>query len=253
MKETQINLRFILDVYDAFLREKDVVKVSEALGINGDTGQFCKWLQKREDLQLAKSIADERRSKRNTFPAYVLGNLSPKAQKIWRQLLFWLENDQAQGTPELMQRASTAIRQEIFIQALIHSSYNISKACQLAGINRQTMAMWQKEGKFATLMEEVHAHKKDFFENALIDLVGMHYPGAIMFVNKTINKDRGYGEQVDINHSLNGTLDIDSLGLDLETRRKVLQAIRKQQQQKHDADNIIDAEEVKALPENTEA
>lgn len=246
MREKQIDLRFLLNVYDAFLREQDINKVAEALGLNGDTGQFHKWLSRNRDLQLVKSLADERRSKRNTLPAYILGNLSPKAKRIWAQITFWLENDQhTTGTPAMMNKVSTAIRQEIFLQALLHCSYNISKACQLAGINRQTMAVWQQEGRFAAIMDEISQHKKDFFENALMDLVENTHPGAIMFVNKTINADRGYSETLNVNHTVTAHLDVDSLDLDLDTRRKILEAIRKK---RRDKDNVVDVEEVKALP-----
>jgi hypothetical protein len=248
-REKKFTLRFILDFYDAFLRESDINKVSEALGIKSSTGQLCHWIKTNNHLKLAKGLADERRGKNNTLANYILGNLSPKAQKLWKDIEFWIESDQAINTPKQMANVSKELRQEICLQALVSCSYNISKACLIAGVNRQTFDTWfQTDPHFRELINEIHLHKKDFFENALMDLVEMRYPGAVMFVNRTINADRGYSERLDINHThtLGTGIDINQLDLDIDTRRKILEAIRVKKQKTNG--NVVDVEEVKALP-----
>lgn len=259
-REIKITLRFLLDVYDGFLREQDIDKVSETLGIKASTGYLFTLIKKNKNVKLAKELADERRGKNNTLANYILGNLSPKAQKIWDKISFWLDNERPIQTPKELKNCSKELRQEIFLQALVSCSYNVSKACRIAGVNRYTLQTWKDTDiDFGELVEEIHRHKKDFFENALVDLVQMGYPGAVMFVNRTINADRGYNERLSIEHThqIGSGIDITQLDLDIETRKKILEAIRKRkatvlQANGHTNGDVIDAEEVKQLPENTQ-
>ena len=247
----KFSLRFIIDVYDVFLRDPSILKAAKALGVKSH-GQFCVWLKRNKHLRLAKELADERRDKTNTLPKYILGNLSPKAKKLWQEIEFYVEQDRIRSTPLCMTRCSKQLRQEIYLHALINCSYNISRACVIAGTNRQEVRTWAiNDPNFRQMMDEIHDLKKDFFENALMDLVEMRYPNAVMFVNRTINADRGYSEKLRIEHSgpVQG-IDIDALDLDLDTRRKILQAVRAQKEkfQANGHGEIIDAEEVKMLP-----
>lgn len=245
-RERKFSLRFILDVYDAFLREQDIIKVSEALGIPESNGTLCHWIKTNKHLKLAKELADERRGKNNSLANYILGNLSPKAKKIWAEIEFFVEADEP-TTPRQMQNVSASIRKEIFLQALITCSYNFSKACRIAGINRFTYEGWSNTDiEFRELVQEIQRHKKDFFENALMDLVELRYPGAVMFVNRTINADRGYNEKLTIEHTGTVGVNIDGLELDLDTKKKLLDAIRRKKQS---SSVVVDAEVVKALPE----
>ena len=70
--------------------------------------------------------------------------------------------------------------------------------------------------------------KKNFFESSLIGLVEEGHPGAVIFANKTVNADRGYSEKLRIEHTAQGNdlIDINELELDLDTRKKILDAIR---------------------------
>ena len=244
VRERKFPLRFILDVYDAFLREPDLRKVSQALEMPDRNGTLGVWIKHSKHLQLAKQLADERRGKNDSFQNYILGKLSPEAKKVWEDIEFYIDAD-APTTPDEIQDVSVSIRKEIFLQALVSCSYNFSKACRIAGINRLTYDNWYTgDLSFHELVKEIQVAKKDFFENALMDLVEQRYPGAVMFVNRTINADRGYNEKLTIEHTGSVGVNIDGLDLDIDTKRKILEAIRKKKQN----GNVIDAEEVKALP-----
>ncbi len=96
-------------------------------------------------------------------------------------------------------------------------------------------------------MDELNEAKKDFFENALMGLIDCGYPGAIVFANRTQNADRGYNEKIQLEHTGNVThsmIDLSELNLDIETRRKILDAIR----EKNRPENVVDVE-VKEIPE----
>lgn len=252
-RKQKFTLRFILDVYDAFLRDSHIEKVAEALDIKSHA-RFFEWIKQNKHLQLAKQLADERRTKSNNLPNYILGNLSPKAKKLWQQIEFHAERDRPE-TPRAMLKATKALKQEIYLYALINCSYNVSKACLIAGTNRNEVMVWQRDPNFNLLLTEIHEQKKDFFENRLLDLVEMRYPPAVLFVNRTINADRGYSEKLRIEHSGPSIgIDIDSLDLDIETRRKILAAVRKQKEKTnnngHPPAEVVDVEEVKQLPES---
>src|SRR5690606_21892274 len=74
---------------------------------------------------------------------------------------------------------------------------------------------------------------KNFIEDGLMDLIEIRNPNAVIFANKTLNRDRGYDEKIEVHHSgqvnHKHEFSIDQLNLDTETKRKVLNAIREQQ------------------------
>jgi hypothetical protein len=137
------------------------------------------------------------------------------------------------------------LRQQLFIHALCHTGFDLSKACRMVGINRMLIEQWRRDAEFLQLLEEVQFHKKNFFEKALIGLVAEGHPGAVVFVNRTLNADRGYSEKLEVNHSGsvgNQSFALDDLDLDLETRKKILLAIRKRNQKQPERNQILELE-----------
>lgn len=252
--EQKFTLRFLIDLYDAFLREPSIEKVGHTLGVDHDhNGSLHAWLKRYPDLKMVKELADERRGNTHSMANYVLGKLSPEARKIWDQMKFWLEGEMPE---KITHNLSETLRKELFIHALIHTSYNISRACQLVGIRRDSVANWTtQDPEFRHLMLEVNETKKDFFENALMDLVEERYPGAVLFVNRTINRDRGYGEQMVVDHTGNvgvTGIDLESLDLDLETRRKILDAVRRKKAEEKKVNGEVIDVETKLIPETAQ-
>jgi hypothetical protein len=71
--------------------------------------------------------------------------------------------------------------------------------------------------------------KKHFFENALIDLTIMRNPFAVVHVNKTLNRDMGYGEKIEVEHThTHSMLPVEkfsmALRLQIEAEMKAIQA-----------------------------
>ena len=97
------------------------------------------------------------------------------------------------------------------------------------------------------MIEEIEWHKCNFFEEALVDLVAMRNPGAVMFVNRTKNADRGYSEKIQVEHSgaIATSVSVDELELPMETRKELLRAVR--------ASKVIDVTDQKRLEEVTTA
>jgi transposase len=221
--------RFLLDFYDACLREDSPQKVAQALGASKK--EVYSWVRKSEILKEAQALADTRRGNRSSIQGYVYGFLSEEAKEMWDTLTFWKDTESTYERMEKIFSGKTVrLRQELFIHALVSSNYDVSNACKMVGVNRATLREWQNSDMaFKQLFEEIQWHKKNFFERHLIGLVEENHPAAVLFVNRTVNADRGYTEKLQIEHTgglKEGLIDIDELKLDLDTRRKILEAVR---------------------------
>jgi len=224
----KLTTEFLLLFYEAHLREHILKKIAAGLNIN--TQKYTAILERFPELREAKDLAEQRRKETASLSGYVFKHLSPEVKKIWDDIQFWESSDSVNSKiDKILNGHSSKIRQEIFIHALIHYSYNISEACRVASINRGTLDKWKKEDlHFSQLIEEMDWHKKNFFEHALVDLVQTGNPGAVIFVNRTKNADRGYSEKLRVEHSgsVSVGISVDELNLSLETRKEILKAIR---------------------------
>ncbi len=225
----KLSVELICNVYDAYLREKDDTRIAAALGTTPKT--LGDWIAKWPDLETARNLAVSRRTSENTLAGYIFKHLSPEAQKVWDEIEFWTD-ERTKECPSgqlarILSGRPTKVCQEVFIHALISNSFNLSEACRIACVSRQTVEYWRKSDlAFAQLVEEIQFHKKNFFEGALVDLVAMGNPGAVMFANRTVNSDRGYGEKMVVNHDVDVSFQIEDLGLDAATKRQILDAMR---------------------------
>lgn len=168
-----------------------------------------------------------------SFGDYVYKQLPPHLQDLWDEIMF-LEhepNGVVQIETMLADQGKRA-RQWLFVHSLIETRFNISRSLRRVNTSRKTFESWvREEPDFAELMQEVGRYKGDFFEQKFIDLVNMGSEPATIHANKTYNRDRGYGERLDVHMS--GTIDhnhvvlrIDDLKLPLETRIELRDAIR---------------------------
>lgn len=230
-KKGAIPLRVILDYYDAWLRSGDLKMVAAALERHPKI--LSGWPVKYPEMKLAKALAEERRGKRSeTFSGYILNRLSPDAQEVWKRMQFWESSESAyEKIDAILSGQPKKLRQELFIHALISTNFDLSSALRMVGVSRTQLLDWQHtDTEFQQLIEEIQWHKKNFFEKALVELVEQRHPSATIFVNETINADRGYNKKFHIEHSGqidNGGFQLDDLDLSIETRREILEAIRK--------------------------
>lgn len=103
-----------------------------------------------------------------------------------------------------------------FLIAYANNMCDVSKACKAIKISRPTFYNWLKaDRQFATDVNIVKQEEKDWWESQLkilargipkVDANGrltgwtvQPDTAAVIFGNKTINRDRGYNEKLDIN------------------------------------------------------
>jgi hypothetical protein len=135
---------------------------------------------------------------------------------------------------ELLDGHGIRAKQHLFIYALTQSMFNVSASMRKLGIARNTYEAWKtSDPEFAELVREIHWHKENFFESALIGRVASGDTAAIIHVAKTKLRDRGYNEKIEIEHtgSINHehTINVIDLDLPLDVRRTILEAVRAHQ------------------------
>lgn len=230
MKRKKPPLGRVLDLYDAYLRDDNTGRVAAAMGVTSET--VLRWISNYPEFIQAKEVADSRRVETSTFSKYVFQRLSEQAKAVWEDIEFAEEHDSSyEKINQILSGRSTKMRQELFIHALVASNFDLSSACRKVCIPHATLMDWKKDDDFRQLIEEIQWHKKNFFERALLDLVQIKNPTAVVFANRTINADRGYTEKLQVEHSgsvSNGGLSMEQLEpyLDLETKKKILLAMR---------------------------
>jgi hypothetical protein len=132
---------------------------------------------------------------------------------------------------------------------VIHTGHDLSKACAMVAVRRHDIEKWKTDLDFLQMLEEVRFHKENFFEKGLIGLCAEGHPGALLFVNRTYNKHRGYGETLEINGAganRGDEWDVSGLDLDFETMKKVLKAIEKKKAEREANDIAMEAKMIPA-------
>lgn len=221
-------------------------KIAALIGVSYPT--FNSW--RKKDPAFHDAIVNGRavydgNAKGITFQEFVYNALSPDLKKLWDEINACEEEENGVLRLEsLLEAAGKKARQHLFLYALTTSCFNVSGSLKKLNIPKKTLDKWVKfDPKFAELVDEIHWHKKNFFEHALIDLVAARDPSAVLFANKTVNRDRGYHDKVDvtvagqIQHAV-AHIRIDELDLPLEMRKALLAKFReKKLEASHDTPN----------------
>jgi len=211
-------------------------QMAQALGISLAT--FHSWEKKKKDFADAiKKGRKEYRGRNNktaSFGDYVYKRLPRELRLVWNRIC---KLDEQKGGLEkieaILDKKGKRVRQQLFLHAWISGNFSISEALRKVNISRTTLENWKKQDpEFAKLVKQIPWYRKNFFEDALSRLVAGGDSSAIIFVNKTYNRDRGYNEKVEIDMNMSGELiqnvmSVDMLKLPLETRKEILKSIRK--------------------------
>lgn len=203
------------------------------------------WKKKRPALRRAidKGRKEfQKRSHNDGVANYIYKMLSPEAKEVWKELNRVVKNSSYVDRVEaLFEKNGTLMRQHLFIHALVLNSYNMSKAMRKLAISKKTLDKWKFDKQFSDLLDEINFHKGQLFESKLVDAVVEGDTSLVRFANERFNREI-YGNKIDINHSgnINNTttqlnVPIMELELDLDTKKKVLQALEKWEAKQNDS------------------
>lgn len=168
-------------------------QIAAALNVNRET--FDRWFKLRPAL--AAALERARGPETTSFKDYVYNRLAPELKKFWDELN---PTDGEGADPRiLLKDQGKRLRQQLFLFALVNSSFNASEACRRVGINPVTLHLWvNNDPEFKELYTEMHWHKGNFYEEHLVKGVARGDPGLVMFANRTYNRDRGYAERQEL-------------------------------------------------------
>lgn len=245
---TKWNDKFYLQIYELIRQGLKRVDVAEILGVKHAT--LNRWVKEKPALRDAIAKAKERVKAEfeQTFEEYIFEKLSPPMQKLWRRLEEYEQEPNTIRKIELMLRnKGEVVRQHMFIHALVVSNFNISTACKRVHISKPTLDRWTSESsRFSQMIDEVMFHKKNFFDEALVNLVKSGDTAAVIFANKTMNRDRyPTTKEVTINGQvMHGIVNLDELDLPVDVMRQIVHAQQKQKllASKSGDENVLEAE-----------
>ncbi len=210
-------------------------QIGKTIGVSRPT--FDKWAKRPA---VADALTRGRRGRdpgdEFAFHDYIYDRLEPKLQDLWDKIkeCETLPNG-VERIEALLESHGMRARQHMFLYALTQSAFNVSKSLRTLNITKRTFEHWcNNDPGFSELMDEIHFHKKNFFENAFIRQVKQGQIMAVLHAVKTQCRDRGYGDQIAVEHT--GTIThkhavvITDLNLPIAIRQAVLQALRHHQE-----------------------
>lgn len=167
---------------------------------------------------------------------FVAGYLPPELKPLWEALATALRCQMDMG--ELWAKIPRHHKQHIFLFAFTETSFDATKACLFVGINKIGLNRWIKQDKtFAIAWKMMQWHKKNVIEACLIRACVAGNAGAIVFASKTLNASRGYRETAPVQAPADETeikkttVPISTLDLPFDTKKQLLEAIRKTRQE----------------------
>lgn len=208
-------------------------KISKMLDV--DYSIFKKWKRRHPILAEAVKRGKDVNGQLNGdgIKDYIYNRLSPELQRLWEKINACEDIPNGiRRIEELLRDQGKRARQHLFVHALIAGNFSVSEACRKVNISRKTFEKWKIfDPYFQELVDEIHWHKKNYLEGALFAKVKEGDTTAIIFANRTFNRDRGYNDKVEMSVEHKGEVShmvsIDSLELPIEVRRQMLEAIRK--------------------------
>lgn len=85
-----------------------------------------------------------------------------------------------------------------FVLAMTKSLGNVSRACEIVGISRNTYYRYiEEDPDFKLKIEDIHEKSKDFAESKLLQHINEGDKTCLIFYLKTKCKDRGYVERAE--------------------------------------------------------
>lgn len=227
----------MLDIYEHARAGFSDNKIAELISVSETT--FDRWKSAKPEVK--EALRKGRLLAANTLGDYIYDKLSPELQAIWDKI------EVCEGMPNGAERAEIILssagkvaRQRLFLYAWTNNHFNPSTACKKVGISKKTLDTWiATDPEFAELFNELEWHKKNYYESALKERIHEGSETCTIFAVKTLLKDRGYVEKLEINNSTTVTninsyqIKIEDLDLPADVMRVILEAMRKKKQEQN--------------------
>lgn len=178
----------------------------------------------------ARSRGSEAGQAGSVIAKHIGTSLSPELKELWDTI----SGEDLSAKEAVMYNIATRgdfDKQRLLIHALSVTRFDLNKCCRMLDISKAQLDEWAKnDPRFVKLWEEIHFQKKNFLESALMEKVAEGDTKSIIFANQTQNKDRGYGQSVEVTgrvEHVHAHIDVSKLDLDTETKSKILLACKR--------------------------
>lgn len=255
----------VFAAYEAAKSGLPEAEIPGVLGVSKDT--YFRWKAKRAVFARAVEVGKEARKKALVDAAGAgtarvwedaLGRLPPGLRKTWKRVARYNAVEKTEKRPQgrkitrELAKLGDKVQQQLYVHALFRTNFNKTEACRRLNLSWQKVNLWEREDPdFKRLILAVHDAKKDLFESKLVEAVARGDTAAVLFANRTLNRDRGYTERQEVAHThTHSVLRIEDLPLDLDTKKKVLEAYRRANTPAlpaSDRTDVIDAEVLNIL------
>lgn len=229
-------------VFEMIIRGMDRQQVADALGTSLETLRL--WCRDRPAMKDAVArareyVAEEKRRQSATPPPketfdlveYSYRRLPPDLQEVWDRIAEVQHITNSEKLLEvILDGRGERAKKYLFVHAIACTNFNKSEACRLIGVHPNEADRWAREDpEFGKLLASLETVKEDWIEGCLLNLVAQGDTAATIFAARTKLRNRGYDPKVTVEHKgkvLHGHIDLDQVHLDLDTRRRILQAVR---------------------------
>ncbi len=205
---------YLFDCYELASQGATEAQMARILGIALIT--FRGWERKKPLFALALERgrkAYKRKTKngkeKSLIANYVYNRLPKEMQRTWNKLEAAIKAQAPQRVMEkILEGKSKYFKQYLWIYAFVNNNFSVSKACGTIGIPMATFEKWkEREPEFAKLFVQIIEAKKDFVEDALIQLVREKREAPTIFASKGLLRDRGYDDRQNVNVNVSGQVE----------------------------------------------
>lgn len=226
---------YVFRIYELEKSELPDSKIADAIGIPFDTYRY--WVKNNAAVKMAIKAARVAKKfemdKEAEMESYIAGRLSPHLRTYWEQIKN--ARKERNYTALASFRLKAHENQLLFLHTWYKANFNVSRTLQYLGIPRSTYISWRGIPRFKAIMDEMMEIKKDFYEDALVNCVRRGETQAIIFANKSLNRDRGYSDKKEVEvsgnvkheHEHKMLIDLDRLDLPLEVQVAIAEAMEK--------------------------
>ena len=212
-----------------------------ALTIGIGEAAMRKWIKNRPIFARAIERGKEwRKDQHSSFRDIAISKLPDELKEVYFDIERSANDENALNrVQKCLADKGKAAKQLLFLTAWYANNFNVSEACRFVSITHSQVYNWCNDNSdFGRLFNELDLIRKDFYESALVSAVKNGDSAAIIFANKTKNRDRGYNEKIEIEHSghvntnqnlLSVTDILDSVSV--SARREILKVIREHDKQ----------------------
>lgn len=188
------------------------IDMAKELGVDRKT--LWNWQQEKTEVRETLALARQERKERDSLPDWIYSHMSPELRGVWDRITeFEGKSNAIVLIEQILEDSGLRVRQELFLHALCMLRFSPSLALAKVNITKRELDKWLGDPEFSRLMDEIQWHKANFFEEHLVSLVEQNNPAAVIFANKTVNKDRGYVSRTETDVRVSGGVVVGVLDL----------------------------------------